>query len=98
MDAMTKLNSTVDQVRGDVASLTGESKSMRETVVSLVDRMRGGSGFRSIVPAAFADEVAPPTVAKPRPLPQDDAQPRLWLRVSEGLARLRAAITGGSTP
>ena len=96
MDAMTKLNSTVDEVRGDVASLTGESKSMRETVVSLVDRMRGGSGFRSIVPAAFAEEVAPPTVAKP--LPQDDARPRLWLRVSEGLARLRVAITGGSTP
>jgi hypothetical protein len=96
MDAMTKLNSTVDEVRGDIASLTGESKSMRETVVSLVDRMRGGSGFRSIVPAAFAEEVAPPTVAKP--LLQDDARPRLWLRVSEGLAHLRVAITGGSTP
>ena len=68
MDAMTKLNSTVDEVRGDVASLTGESKSMRETVVSLVDRMRGGSGFRSIVPAAFAEE--PPRRRSPSPSPK----------------------------
>ena len=96
MDAITKLISTVDEVRGDVASLTGESKSLRETVVSLVDRMRGGSRFRSMVPAAFADEVAPTIVAKP--LPRDDAPPRLWLRVAEGFARLRLTITGGSKP
>ena len=96
MDAMSKLNSTVHEVCGDVASLTGESKSLRETVGSLVDRMRGGSGFRTMVPEAFADDAALPTLSEPVAL--DYPRPAFGLRILQTLARLRVAITGGSRP
>jgi hypothetical protein len=96
MDAMTKLNSAVDEVRGDVASLTGESKSLRETVVSLVGRMRSGSDFRSMVPEAFADDVATRTLAEP--IAQDNPNPPMGARILQALTRVRVAITGGSRP
>ena len=71
-----------------------QSDIARETVGSLVGRMRNGPGFRSIVPEAFADDASPPAVAKPAA----DDDPRNSPRIMRVLARLRIALTGGSRP